>query len=190
MKRKLEGSQDEMVELETEHKAKISQLDTQIHDKESTNVQIKGELTIEKMQSQKLEEQRSDLLKKYEEEKASWLDLKQKIEQQLSKQQGLLRERVPFDPFSNQQTNILNGIKSDCKTREKQVEIVQTIKSLVDPTSTQSLAQGFESLFAALKNLSDGSMPVFNNEFENDDCGGALGNDSAYQNNLVNPSIK
>lgn len=104
----------------------------------------------------------------------------------MSKQQSLLRERVPFDPFSNQQTNILNAIKSDCKTRDKQVEIVQSLKALVDPTSAESLARGFESLFAALKNLSDGSMPVFNNEFENDDCGAM----SAYQNNLVNPSIK
>jgi hypothetical protein len=51
------------------------------------------------------------------------------------------------------------------------------------------VAQGFDSLFVALKNLSDGSMPVFNNEFNNED-NTALGSDSAYYNTLVNPSVK
>ena len=60
---------------------------------------------------------------------------------------------------------VLNAVKSDCKTRDKQVEIIQSLKQVVDPTAAQSLAQGFELLFKALKNLSDGSMPVFNNEF-------------------------
>lgn len=75
-----------MVELEKEHQEKIAELNTQIKESESINVQLKGDLTLEKMQSQKLEEQRSDLLKKYEEEKESWLELRQKIELSLSKQ--------------------------------------------------------------------------------------------------------
>ena len=78
-------------------------------------------------------------------------------------------------------------MKSDCKTRDKSVEIIQTLKAIVDPTQSQSLAQGFDLLFKALKNLSDGSMPVFSNEYgqiENDLS------DPAFQNSLFNQSVK
>ena len=57
----------------------------------------------------------------------------------------------------------------------------------MDPTQSQSLAQGFDLLFKALKNLSDGSMPVFSNEYgqiENDLS------DPAFQNSLFNQSVK
>ena len=95
-----------------------------------------------------------------------------------------MRERIPFDPFGQNQLVVLNAIKSDCKTRDKQIEIIETLKSLVDPTSALSLTQGFESLFKALKNLCDGSMPVFNNDYGHD------GDDPAFSNSLVNQSVK
>lgn len=60
---------------------------------------------------------------------------------------------------------MLNAVKSDCKTRDKQVEILQNLKAIIDPSTLTSMAQGFDSLLKALKNLSDGSMPVFNNEY-------------------------
>ena len=101
----------------------------------------------------------------------------------------MFRERIPFDAFGSTQMTMLNAVKSDSKTRDKQIEIIQTLKSIVDPTSAQSLAQGFDTLFKALKNLSDGSMPVFNNEFGQD--GGYDGvTDSSFSNNLVNQSVK
>lgn len=68
----MEASQDQITEIEKSHQEKIYELDAQIQDKESINQKLNGELTVEKMQSTKLEEQRSDLLKKYEEEKATW----------------------------------------------------------------------------------------------------------------------
>ena len=52
----------------------------------------------------------------------------------------------------------------------------------MDPTSAQSLAQGFESLFHALKNLSDGSMPVLNEYGQDGDDNLAIGSDSMYSN--------
>ena len=64
------------------------------------------------------------------------------------------------------------------------------MKQVVDPTSPQSLAQGFESLFHALKNLSDGSMPVLNEYRQDGDDNLANGSDSLYSNQLVNQSVK
>ena len=104
------------------------------------------------------------------------------MENRLNKHLSQYRERIPFDPFGSSQMNFLNAIKSDCKTRDKQIEILQTLKLVVDPTSTQSLAQGFESLFHALKNLSDGSMPVLNEYGQDGDDNLAIGSDSMYSN--------
>ena len=78
---------------------------------------------------------------------------------------------------------MLNAVKSDCKTRDKQVEILTTLKEIVDPTAVQSLAQGFDSLLKALKNLSDGSMPVLNNEYGHMESDL---NDPAFQSSLYN----
>ena len=61
------------------------ELETLIHEKEGSNLQLARELTLEKLQTSKLEEQRSDLLKKYEEEKALWHDSNQKLDLKLSK---------------------------------------------------------------------------------------------------------
>ena len=80
IKRKLEASQDSIAEREKEHLEKMAELDSQLLEKVSSIEQLRSELTLEKMQSAKLEEQRSDMLKKYEEEKAAWGDLKLKIE--------------------------------------------------------------------------------------------------------------
>ena len=124
-----------MAESDKIHSEKVAELEAVIQEKQESNSQLARELTLEKLHTSKLEEQRSDLLKKYEEEKALWHDSNQKLDIKLSKQQGQFRERVPFDPFSNSQVNILNAIKSDSKTRDKQVEIVVTLKQLVDPTS-------------------------------------------------------
>ena len=56
----------------------------------------------------------------------------------------------------------MNVIKSDGKTREKQVEIVATLAEMANPSSRTSLGQAFESLFKALRDQLDGSIPVFN----------------------------
>jgi len=106
------------------------------------------------------------------------------LDDKLARQESKIRERLPFDPFGQAHLVVLNAVKGDCKTRDKQVEIVEMLKSIVDPTSSQSLAQGFESLFKALKNLSDGSMPVFNNEF------GQEADDTTLANSLVSQSVK
>ena len=56
----------------------------------------------------------------------------------------------------------MNVIKADRKTREKQIEIVTTLTEMADPSSKTSLGQAFESLFKALRDQLDGSIPVFN----------------------------
>ena len=45
----------------------------------------------------------------------------------------------------------MNVIKSDGKTREKQVEIISALAEMANPNSKTSLGQAFESLFKALK---------------------------------------
>lgn len=84
------------------------------------------------------------LLKQYEDEKANWQSTRQSLEDRLGVQQGAILERVPFDPFGEAPLLVLNAVKSDCKTRDKQVEILQTLKGIVDPTAASSLAQGFD----------------------------------------------
>ena len=83
----------------------------------------------------------------------------------------------------------MNAVKSDGKTRDKQIEIIQTLKQIVDPNSPKSLAQNFQSLYEVLKNLSDGSMPVFNNEFSHDQYDNSMG-DASFSNNLMSQSVK
>lgn len=178
---------DTMKDQEKVHEDKIAELEAFLSEKDGENKRLDSELNSEKTLKESLEEQRSNLMKQYESEKTTWQDTREKIEHKLNRQQGLFRERIPFDPFGQAQLSILNANKSDCKTRDKQVEIIQSLKSVVDPTSAQSLGQGFESLFTALKNLSDGSMPVFNNEFGQD--GDDLG-DPAFSNSLLNQSVK
>ena len=165
VKRKLEGYQDQMAEIEQQHQAKVAELEAILVEKDGINKTLDSELATEKTLKEALETVRDDLLKKYEDEKTNWIDSRQKMEFKMNKQQGQFRERIPFDAFGSTQMTILNAVKSDSKTRDKQIEILQTLKAIVDPTSAQSLSQGFDTLFKALKNLSDGSMPVFNNEF-------------------------
>jgi len=77
-----------MGEREKGHLDRVALLDGLIKEKEMSNLELSRELTLEKLMTSKLEEQRGDLSKKYEEEKAIWLDTSQKIEFKLSKQQG------------------------------------------------------------------------------------------------------
>ena len=178
-----------MAEIESQHKAKVAELESILEEKDGINKQLDGDLATEKTLKELAESTSAGLQKKYEEEKTNWIDSRGKMENKLNKQQGMFRERIPFDAFGSTQMTMLNAVKSDSKTRDKQIEIIQTLKSIVDPTSAQSLAQGFDTLFKALKNLSDGSMPVFNNEFGQD--GGYDGvTDSSFSNNLVNQSVK
>ena len=130
---------DTMKDQEKVHEDKIAELEAFLSDKDGENKRLDSELNSEKTLKESLEEQRSNLMKQYESEKTTWQDTREKIEHKLNRQQGLFRERIPFDPFGQAQLSILNANKSDCKTRDKQVEIIQSLKSVVDPTSAQSL---------------------------------------------------
>ena len=46
------------------------------------------------------------------------------MEGKLQKQQGQFSERIPFDPFGSKQAIILNAVKGDGRTRDKQIEII------------------------------------------------------------------
>ena len=80
--------QDEMAEQEKGHQSKVSELDAQIAEKIEINKQLDSALSTEKARKEQLETERAELLKKYEEEKAAWLESKQKIENRLQYQQG------------------------------------------------------------------------------------------------------
>ena len=190
MKRKVDNIQDEMAQIQLVHSDKVAELESFISQKDEMNKKLDEELASEKLLKEHLEEQRKSLLKTYEEEKSTWTEQRAKIERKLQTQIGLFKERVPFDAFGKASLTMLNAVKSDCRTREKQVKVVQTLKDILDPTSSNSIAQGFETFFKALKNLSDGSMPVFH-EFGQDgsDDLGDVG--APYSNNdLMRQSVK
>ena len=77
----------------------------------------------------------------------------------------------------------MNVIKADGKTRDKQVDIISTLRDIANPASKTSLSQGFESLLKALKDQLDGSIPVFN-EF------GEAEQDAQYNSGANNPGVK
>lgn len=190
MKRKIDNIQDEMAQIQLVHSDKVTELESFLREKDDMNKKLEDELSSEKILKEHLEEQRKSLLKTYEEEKSAWTEQRAKIERKLQTQVGLFKERVPFDAFGKASLTMLNAVKSDCKTREKQVKIVQTLKDILDPTSAHSIAQGFETFLKALKNLSDGSMPVFH-EF-GQDGGDDLGDvGTPYStNDLMRQSVK
>ena len=47
-----------------------------------------------------------------------------KLQKSIEQEQLRHQQRVPFDPFANTQQRIMNVLKADGKTRDKQVEIV------------------------------------------------------------------
>ena len=123
-------------------------------------------------------------MKLYEQDKSAWKDDKVKLEKSIEQEQFRHRQRVPFDPFASTQQRIMNVTKADGKTREKQVEIVTTLKEFANPGSKTSLSHGFESLFKALKDQLDGSMPVFNEFGEGEQ------DSQIDQNSSNNPGVK
>ena len=91
-----------------------------------------------------------------------WSEERGKLEDRIDYHKAQFQQKIPFDPFGVSRNNILNSVKSDYVTKDKQIEIIQKLKKSVDNSSDVSLVIGFENLFSALKNLLDGSMPVFN----------------------------
>ena len=76
MKRKVDGLADEMAELRNQHQTKEAESEALLAEKDGNIKQLEGELAAEKHLKEVAEGERTTLLKKYEEEKASWLDLR------------------------------------------------------------------------------------------------------------------
>lgn len=113
-----------MAGIEKEHLAKVAELNSILSEKDAINNQLDADLTSEKERKERLEIERTELRKKYEDEKSSWSEIRQKMEVKIVSQQGQFKERIPFDPFGQEQMKILNAVKSDGRTRDKQIEIV------------------------------------------------------------------
>ena len=124
VRRQLDRVQDEMGEIEKRHQAKVAELDALVAEKIDVNKQLDLDLTIEKDRKERLETERTAIRKQYEDEKANWSELRGKMEGKLQKQQGQFSERIPFDPFGSKQAIILNAVKGDGRTRDKQIEII------------------------------------------------------------------
>lgn len=88
-----------MADQEKLHLEKVEELKVQVEERDGQNSRLNTDLTNEKQLKQSLEQERANLLKQYEEDKAFWADQKQKMEQNLQRQVSLLKARVPFDPF-------------------------------------------------------------------------------------------
>ena len=114
---------------------------------------------------------------------AAWQEAKLKLEKAIETEKARHQDRVPFDPFAKTQQRIMNVIKSPGSTREKQIEIVTTLREIANPNSKTSIAQGFESLFKALRDQLDGSIPVFNEYGDGE-------SDSQYDQSTNNPGVK
>lgn len=108
-----------MAEQEKVHEKRIEELDAMLNEKVSECRRLDEHLTVEKKMKEQLEEQRSVLLKQYEDERSGWQGMQASFEDRLNKQQGAIRERVPFDPFGEAPLIVLNAVKSDSKTRDK-----------------------------------------------------------------------
>ena len=86
VKRKLEGYQDQMAEIESQHKAKVAELESILEEKDGINKQLDGDLATEKTLKELAETTSAGLQKKYEEEKTNWIDSRGKMENKLNKQ--------------------------------------------------------------------------------------------------------
>ena len=52
-------------------------------------------------------------------------------------------------------------LKCESGLRKKQIEVLERLKDVMDPLQPGGLGTAFECLMKALRNLYDGSMPVF-----------------------------
>ena len=131
--------QDDLQQKEMEHTGVVRNLNSDIAERVEQIEKLTAELTASQEKNVKLDETKKDLQKQYESDKNSWQDERARFEKEIDEKQIRHEQRVPFDPHDATEHRILNVIKSNGKTRQKQVEIVQALAKIVDPNSNSSI---------------------------------------------------
>ena len=92
-------------------------LNSEVSEKVEQIEKLTSELTSSQDKNTKLEENKREFQKQYENEKTQWQEERSRFERSIEEEQSRHKQRVPFDPFKSTKNRITNVIKSNGKTR-------------------------------------------------------------------------